>query len=67
MNNAEAVKVLRDFQMWRRGKGKYRWNEDPAKNLPMPNPQVVGEAIDVAISALSRATPPGRRCPKKGA
>ncbi len=41
MNVFEAKRVLRDFQKWRRG-----------ADMDMPNPRVVGEAIDFALRVL---------------
>ena len=45
MNREEAVKLLTDFNNWRRGKELLEG---------MPNPTEVGKAIDFAISTLSK-------------
>lgn len=48
------LKVLKEYQDWRRGIGSYAWNEIPEKNKEFPySPKEVGEAIDEAIRALS--------------
>jgi hypothetical protein len=52
MNKHQAIEVLKAHNEWRRDKGD-------TKNLTMHEPKVIGEAIDVAIAALSDAvTPP---------
>lgn len=44
MTRKEAIKVLHDTQIWRRG-----------KDISMPHtPKVFGEAIDIAIRELRR-------------
>lgn len=53
MTKKEAYEVLREFQMWRRGEGKYEWRETPSENEPLPySPKTVGAALDVAIETL---------------
>lgn len=48
------LKVLKEYQNWRRGIGSYAWNEIPEKNKEFPySPKEVGEAIDEAIRVLS--------------
>ena len=40
---AELGDMLHDFNLWRRGEGKYAWNEDPSKNEPCPfSPGTIG-------------------------
>jgi hypothetical protein len=46
MNKQQAIEVLKAHNEWRRDKGD-------TKNLTMHEPKVIGEAIDVAIAALS--------------
>jgi hypothetical protein len=48
MNKQQAIEVLKAHNEWRRDKGD-------TKNLTMHEPKVIGEAIDVAIAALSDA------------
>lgn len=45
---------LHEFQMWRRGKGKYEWNEDPnVRNAVLPmTAKELGVVIDIAIKML---------------
>lgn len=53
MNRTTACKILDTYQKWSRGIGEFAWNKDPIKNKPLPYaPREVGEAIDVAITAL---------------
>ena len=42
MNNKEALQILQEYNQWRRGSDK-----------PMPNPKVIGLAIDQAVKVLS--------------
>ena len=56
MTEKEALKVLVEHQKWRRGEEPYGWSEDPVAVKPMPySPKEVGEALDIAIGALSFA------------
>ena len=43
MDNKETLKILHDFQCWRRG-----------KNMEMPDPTLIGNAIDNAIRLLRK-------------
>lgn len=52
MSREEALKVLRDFQTWRRYDGDIFDENAPI----MPHPFTVGKAIDVAIEALECLT-----------
>lgn len=56
MTPKEAYEVLREFQMWRRGEGKYRIQWDGSLHLePLPySPKEVGIALDVAIKTLKK-------------
>lgn len=55
MTTAEAIDVLTEFNRWRRGEGKYAWNEDPAKNAECPySPKAIGQAIDIAINEMNK-------------
>jgi len=48
---AEHAEVLRQFNAWRRWSG-----DDEDHNVPtMPNPRLIGRAIDAAIACLSAA------------
>lgn len=48
MDRKDALKVLKDYQSWRRYNG-------PIEDSPdMQNPTIIGEAIDVAIHELER-------------
>ena len=42
MTTTDAIKILADFNKWRRG-----------AEIPQPSPALIGEAIDVACSALT--------------
>lgn len=52
MTPKEAYEVLREFQMWRRAEGKYKWSEIP-EALPY-SAKEVGVALDVAIEMLKK-------------
>lgn len=55
MTNEKALEVLREFQMWRRGEGKYKWSETPSENETPPySPGEVGIALDIAIATLKK-------------
>lgn len=55
MTKEEALEVLREFNLWRRGEGKYKWSETPSENEPLPyTPKEVGKALDVAIAVLKK-------------
>lgn len=57
MSVEEALKVLIEFNKWRRGYVPYGWSEEPEKNLQMPyTPTDIGKALDVAISVLGEKT-----------
>lgn len=50
-----AIRVLEEFNRWRRGQGEYQWNEDPSKNKQLDfNPTVIGEAIDFAVEYIKK-------------
>lgn len=52
----EAEKIaghLNEFNAWRRGQGKYAWNEDPAKNVECPlSPEKLGRILDRTMDIL---------------
>ena len=53
MKVVDAIKVLTDFNKWRRGEPPYDWNEDPSLMIEFPfDVKEVGEAIDEAINML---------------
>lgn len=53
MKVEEAIKVLTEFNKWRRGEPPYDWNEDPSLMIEFPfDVKEVGEAIDEAINML---------------
>lgn len=56
MTLKEAYEALREFQMWRRGEGRYRIQCDDSLHLePLPySPKEVGIALDVAIETLKK-------------
>lgn len=48
-----VAECLVENQNWRRGKGRYEFNEDPKKNAPMPFcPRALGIIEDAAIKFL---------------
>lgn len=56
MKVEDAIKVLTDFNKWRRGEPPYEWNEDPSLMIEFPfDVKEVGEAIDEAIRMLKHA------------
>lgn len=46
MNREQAIKVLEEYQVWR------RYNGPIGEGPEMPNPFTIGEAIDFAIKIL---------------
>jgi hypothetical protein len=53
MNRETAIEILKDYQEWRRFDGAL------PDSPPMPDPFIVGKAIDFAIEYLSgKATKP---------
>lgn len=53
MTDEKTLKVLEEYQKWRRGEPPYDPKDDLAENKTMPySPKEVGEAIDAAIRAL---------------
>lgn len=54
MTRADALKILRDYQRWRRDDDA----GDDAMPEPMPEPRLIGLALDVAIAELAKAAPP---------
>ena len=51
MTNAEAAKILRDHNRWRRGEDEYC----PVGVEPPHPPKKIGEAIDHAVKVLTAA------------
>ena len=43
MTLQEAIKILEEYNKWRRG-----------AEIPQPNPKLIGEAIDIAIHQLKQ-------------
>lgn len=43
MTLQEAIKILEEYNKWRRG-----------AEIPQPNPKLIGEAIDIAINQLKQ-------------
>ena len=50
MDRKTALEVLKDYQEWR------RYNGPITDSPPMPDPKVIGQAIDVAIGVLQSVT-----------
>ena len=57
MNREQAIKVLEEYQVWRRYDGDIFSPDRPA----MPHPLTVGEAIDYAIKILKENDKEGNR------
>ena len=53
MTRADALKILRDYQRWRRDED----GGDDAPSIPMPEPRLIGLALDVAIAELAEPSP----------
>jgi hypothetical protein len=53
MKQTEALTILKAYNAWRR-----QDNDNPEERLPMPHPKEIGQAIDVAIRALSKKQEP---------
>ena len=51
MDRKTALEVLKDYQSWRRYDGPITDSPD------MPDPKIIGDAIDVAIETLEGSTP----------
>ena len=49
MNRAEALATLQQFQRWRRDEDA----GDDAPSILMPEPRLIGQALDVALAALA--------------
>lgn len=48
-----VMRELAEFNRWRRGQGKYAWNEDPSKNAELPfTAEHLGKVIDRAVELL---------------
>lgn len=54
MTKEEALNILAEFQKWRRG-----------AEIPMQEPRIIGEAIDVAIEVLKEKTKNESKVAKK--
>ena len=50
MTQQIALKVLQEYQKWRRDERE----EGDIIPLPMPHPQIIGIALDVAIEVLKQ-------------
>lgn len=50
MTNAQAAQILTEYQAWRRG-----------GDMPMPDPVLIGQAIDLAIKSLREKSMTARR------
>ena len=50
MDNKTALSILKDYQEWR------RYNGPIAESPPMPDPKVIGMAIDQAIAVMESVT-----------
>lgn len=48
MDRKTALEILKDYQYWR------RYNGQIPDSPPMPDPRIIGQAIDVAIHELER-------------
>ena len=51
MKNDEAVKALKEYQLWRRGKPPYSFGQ--LVDMPF-TPEELGQALDIAIAVLER-------------
>lgn len=51
MTRDEAVNILKNYQLWRRGKPPYDFGQPV--NMPF-TPEKLGEALDVAIAELEK-------------
>lgn len=56
MTNDELATALVEYQEWRRGKGKYHWDNDPieekAEVSPPFSPEILGRLLDETIARL---------------
>lgn len=53
MKVEEVIKVLTEFNKWRRGEPPYEWNDDPAKQRELQySAKEIGVVIDEAIYML---------------
>lgn len=56
MTHEDAYAILCEYQLWRRGEGKYAWSEVPEENKAFPYSQkLLGNALDVALDVLSKS------------
>ena len=63
MTHDEAVNILKNYQLWRRGKPPY----DFGQPVEMPfAPKELGQALDHAIAVLERPAAPGKAIDHSG-
>ena len=49
----EAIRILTEFNLWRRGEGQYSWSQDPAELRTLEiTPRDIGKAIDYAVQYM---------------
>lgn len=54
-NPISVAEALKEYQLYRKGKGKYKWHEAPERNEPMPfTCEELTKIEDAAIKFLSR-------------
>ena len=53
MTRAEALAVLQQYQRWRRDDDA----GDDAPQVPIADPRLIGQALDVAIAELAKPSP----------
>lgn len=55
LDNPKVVaNVLKEYNLWRRGVGKYRFREEPSKNVDLSfSNEALGQAIDFAVKYLN--------------
>ena len=47
------IEIVREFQRWRRGQGKYGSYQEPMATIPW-GPKVIGEALDAVLLDAER-------------
>lgn len=53
MSTPTPIEIVREFQRWRRGQGKYGSYQEPMATIPW-GPKVIGEALDAVLRDAER-------------
>jgi hypothetical protein len=57
MTLEEAKKIVAEYQLWRRGAGRYAWNKETRSVSEFPySPFTLGLALDTLLAAVEEIT-----------